>query len=128
MEQALQDKLLEYLDGIEKGVVDIAPKAYELAVNVNFLAAVIGLITNVVFITLFVGIAVFTTGHISREKDKNDGYADFDDYIGWFILQWVSGVIAVLGMINAMCSTGMWITLVNKDLGFVYTLWQKFIG
>lgn len=123
MDEAVQSKLMEYLSTIEKGVTDLAPKAYETALNLNYMHAVVNLFETLAFLSILVSVSLFLWGQAKRLHKE---YMDWDDAFVPLMALGLTGFGVVIIMLCLCSSTGMWITLFNKELGLAYTIWEKF--
>lgn len=133
MDQALQQKLLDYLNGIEKAVVELTPQAYEIAKQVvrmdaamDLIAGVVWLIVGVVFATIISNMAMATHKKVSYGENP-----EWDDspwfslgivgrFLGWFI--------AIGNLLGIAMDKHIWFGLFAPELEIVRQLYSKLIG
>lgn len=122
--EELQNKLLEYLGNAEKALTDLGPKAWEATVGLVRMNAIIDLIVaGIIFIAtlLITGLVLKWGKKVSTEHDEEAGVFVYG--LGGFI----AAVFWVLSFV-ALTSKGMWIALINPELGFLWEVYQKFLA
>lgn len=136
--EELQNKLMEYLGAAESALTDLGPKAWEATVGLVHLNGWLSLIA--VFVTIVSAVVVAVVGaNVApkawakhEEKTKNQTYPDATVHGAIAVVVGCGSaigatVLAIMGVVGAV-DRGMWIAIVNPELGLLWEVYQKFLA
>ncbi|MEX0597529.1 MAG: hypothetical protein WD512_13635 [Candidatus Paceibacterota bacterium] len=117
----MEDKLIEYLEKIEKGVIDLAPKTWDILVQLKFMESLYSLALSIFFV---VPILIYCINFLIK-KGNNVGYDEGEKYIDATIFMFIVTIILTLFTLYNLLSIDTWLGVFNPQLAVIRDIVQS---
>lgn len=135
MKEQLKNKLLEYLEAIENGVIEVAPEAWEVIVRLEFYESLWSVIVNVILLLISIMAAKYVAYPAHQrarkiEEERGEAYYE-NEGVGDRTISLAVGLFAVI--VGVTCFINLilfetWLGVLDPQLAVIKDILDSIKG